>query len=436
MLTPDERRHADSITDSNPLLAPIPPDKVPRILIGCVIRKPAEIVHNLLLTLQWQKFKKPVEIEYVFITDYPSGDADGALVETLIYGFHGKKTVIHNTNPGGDYGEGQGTRQWTPNAWHRVGTLKNRMIQLCLDGRFDALWLLDADVLCDPWTLQSLIDCEAPIVAGVYWTHWRIPQPHDNQVIHAGPQVWLRHPYVLSGHGFTEASFRDTLVKRGLVRVFGLGACTLFNRSALEKGVSFTPIPEGLPPGPMADGEDRHLCERATRLHVPLYADAWPDIYHAYHPSQYDKIPAMMKRLGADRPDPKLGDSVSLRIDMLEPIPVPGNAQMLQYLGPQYIRGRLGIMDALPELEEAISGLEIGERRLVKLHYPVHYEYDTLRMQSRLISVILLDRKPYRLAPEIEQEMFVGDRSGSIKDPTTLDTPQMEEMMEEARDSA
>jgi hypothetical protein len=436
MLTPQERQHADSIGDTNPLLAPIPPEIKPRILVASVVRKPPEVVTALLQTLSWQKTRKPVEVSYAFLTDFAPADPFRAATIALLTDFAAKVervTLLHSQNPGGDYGEGQGSRQWTPNAWHRVGALKNRLIQLCLDGRYDAIWLVDADVLCDAWTLQSLIDCDAPVVAGVYWTHWRQPQPGDTQVVHAGPQVWLRHPYILSGHGHTEASFRSALITRQLVRVWGLGACTLFHRAALEKGVNFTPVPEGLPPGPMADGEDRHLCERARRLHIPLYADAWSDIYHAYHPSEYGKIPDTLKRLERGEPvRPGLGDAVSIRLDCLEPIPVVGNPTMFSLVPPQFIRGRLGIMNLLPELEEAIAATPVGERKIITLHYPVHYEYDTLRGQSRLVAMTLLDAKPYGLAPTIEQECFVGARSGAIKDPTTLTGEQVDQVLEES----
>lgn len=434
-LTPDERKHAESITDPNPLLAPIPPLKRPRILVGAVIRKPPEVLEPFLTTLKWQAFREPVDVDFVFVTDY-TDDPWAPICRKMIQDF-GPLDHIQNVREGPvDYAEGAGTRMWTAQAMHRVGALKNRLIQFCLDGRYDGLWLVDADVLCDPRTLQSLMDCDAPVVAGVYWTHWRIRQPEDMVVIHAAPQVWLRHPYGLSGHGFTEATFRDALVKRSLVQVWGLGACTLFSRAALEKGVSFLPIPEGLPPGPMADGEDRHLSERARRLHLPLYADGWPDIYHAYHPAQYDRIPAMMDRLAKRLTEapPQMGDLVNLRIDMLEPIPQPKNPGVMQYIGAQYIRGRIGIMGALPEMEEAIASAKIGERKIVKLHFPAHWEYETLRNQSRLVSVTLFDRKPFGLPPEIDQEMFVGKTSGSIKDATQLEEYQVNEMMEASND--
>jgi hypothetical protein len=182
----------------------------------------------------------------------------------------------------------------------------------------------------------------------------------------------------------------------------------------------------------MADGEDRHLCERARRLHLPLLADSWPDIYHAYHPAEYADIPAQLARL--NRPScetpPASGDFVSCKLEVNEPVPHPQNPVQLQYVGPQYVRGRIGSLEVLPELEEALASMTVGERRIVHLHYPAHYEYGPLRGQSRIVTVTLLDAKPFVLAPVIEREVLRGRTSGALKDVTELTEHQIVRMVE------
>ena len=434
LLTNAEEAHARSIADENVVLAPIPPTHKPRILDGAVIRKPPEVIAAFLKTLAWQRLRKPADIGYHFVTDYPAGDASFAGVKALLTDFDKSRqnvTIRHATNAGNDFLEAPDGHHWTNTAWHRVGALKNSIMQACMDGRWDALWLVDADVLCDPYTLQSLGDCEVPIVAGVYWTHWRRPVDGDAIVNHAGPQVWLRHPYQLDGHGYTEADFRSALVGRKLLRVWGLGACTLFHRAVLEKGVSFAPVPDGLPPGPMSDGEDRHLCERARRLHLPLYADAWPDIWHAYHRADYDHIPRWLQRFASPRPNtPQASDLVSCKIESLEPTPSPQALNVLQHFGPQYVRGRLASLPVLPEIAEALGSMSVGERRIVRLHFPAHYGYATLRSQQRLVAVTLFDTKPWQLPPTIDEELFVGAASGKIADAVTLTPTQIDSFLE------
>lgn len=434
VLSEQEKAHAISVGDPDTAvtLAPIPPEHKPKVMVASVIRKPKEVVQAFLQSLQWQRFKRPTFVEYVFLTDFAPSDAFGPASLEILKQF--PCTVYEKGNEGGDYQEGPDSHQWSLSAFRRAGEHKNEIIQKALDGNFDALWLVDADVLCDPYTLQSLLDCESPIVAAVYWTHWLRHKEGAAQVIHAAPQVWLRHPYQLDGNGLTEPEFRKLLVTRQLVKVGGLGACTLFHRSALTKGVSFTPVPEGLPAGPMSDGEDRHLCERARRLHLPLIADAWPDIWHAYHPSEYADIPKWMARLGRLRAEtpPTTGDLVSFKVELNEPIPHPNNPQQLQYLGPQYARGRMGALGALPEIEEALASMIPGERRVMHLHFPITWAYPTLRGQSRIATVTLLDAKKFGFSPVVEEELFSGSASGATMDATTMTATQIEKVLETA----
>jgi hypothetical protein len=163
-------------------------------------------------------------------------------------------------------------------------------------------------------------------------------------------------------------------------------------------------------------------------------ADSWPDIWHAYHPTEYADIARWLARLGRSRSQaaPQTGDLVSYKLELNEPIPHPTNPQQLQYLGPQYVRARLGTGAALPEIEEALSEMQIGDRHVLHLHYPGHYDYPTLRGQSRIATLTLLDAKPFGFAPVVEEEVFVGKNSGALMDATTLSPQQVEKVLETA----
>lgn len=424
-LTPDEAAHAQSITEPATVV-PIPPKSIQRVLIGSVVRKPAIVLKPWLECLRRQVVER-CDLSYAFVTDFAASDSFAPEALKVLSEFCSREAratfTQHHSNLGNDYGDGPQTRQWAPSAFARVGALKNTLIQKALAEGFDALWLVDADVLCDPWTLQSLRDCEQPIAAAVYWTQWQRPLPGDAAVVHAGPQVWLRHPYRLDGHGYSEAEFRKALIDRRLLRVWGLGACTLFHRAALEKGVSFAPVPEGLPPGPMSDGEDRHLCERARRLHLPLYADAWPDCWHDYHPSEYGDAHGWVTKLSAQRPvQPAFGDLVSARVQNLEQPEV----------APQWVRGRLGVLGVVPELEEAIASLSVRGERVVKVRFPIHFPLAPYRNRSFLFHVKLLDAKTFSFPPVVDRELLQGARSSTIVDTTTLSENQLVEALEEA----
>ena len=429
MMTDAERAHAESILQPATVV-PIPPLQRPKILVASVVRKPPEVLRAFFKSLLWQTAKEPGwDISYSFINNFAAGDAyaNASMAEYGAFGVGTKITVSTAPAPDADYHETTGqTRGWTPQAWHRVGALKNTLIQQALDGHYDFLWLVDADVLCDPWTLQSMLDCNVPVVSAVYWTRWTKPIKGDARIQHAGPQVWLRHPYELSGRGWTEADFRAALINRQRLRVWGLGACTLLARPALEKGLSFSKFTD-LPPGAMSDGEDRHFCMRAEQLHIPLFADAWPDIWHAYHPTDYPEIDTRMAELESRKAlrfaAPKLGWSVSATIENLE---IPG-------LPPHYVRGRLGQLKLLPELEERLYQLHPDEAATLKCHFPASWPHDGVRGRDFVMRVKLLDCKPFRLPPTIDEEVSVGARSGAILDHTNYTSDQLESIHEPAR---
>jgi len=440
-LTEQERAHAESIGDQQVTLAPTPDVRRPRVLIGSVVRKPPEVVRAFIHTLRWQRGN--ADLRALFLPNYAAHDV-GAVEAQSLLSFEGS-IIAQNVVPEDDgYAENVGgTRRWTPAAWHRIGALKNTILQYAVEQRFDFVWLVDADVLCDPYTLQSLLDSAdaklavdhgtpAPIVSAVYWTRWT-KAARESEVQHAGPQVWLRHPYVLSGHGFTEAEFRTRLIARQRTRVGGLGACTLIPASAITKGVNFSKECE-LPVGPMGDGEDRHFCYRATTRHVQLVADPWPDIWHAYHPEEYLEIPERLAALSREHPQQaRVGDLVSARIEMLEPVPTGNGGQ--QRVEPRWVRGRLGTLAVLPQIEEVIAGLSCGEAAIERIHFPAHHDYPPLRGLTRLAHIRLLDAKSWGVPPTIDLELAVGSASGAILDGTTLTEAQTAAVIEDGRRS-
>lgn len=418
-LTEFEKNHAKSILEVKPTLEPIPPKKLQKILIGSVVRKPANVVGAWLKTLEWQEVD--AEIEGLFVANYLPSDRDEEAIK-LLYA-SSVATGVSDTQAVDDgYKEGPETRHWTPEAWHRMGSLKNGILEAFLQGNYDYVWLVDADVLCDPWTLQSLLDCEAQVVSGVYWTQWMKPKPNStDQHQHAGPQVWARHPYFMDNPPFfNEATFRSDLIDRKRLQVAGLGACTLIHRSVIEKGVNFSKAQQ-LPPGPMSDGEDRHFCWKAAAKHVALIADAWPNIYHAYHPSEYQDIPSYLERLSVPRPTkPSLGNLVNFTIKLQEPVKTSAGLQQVQ---KKWVRGRMGSLKVLPQIEESLAGLSIGESKLIRLHYPWHYDYHFMRGETISAQIKLLDIKEFSFPPVIDKELYMGS-TGTYIDAVTLTDQQ------------
>jgi len=98
----------------------------------------------------------------------------------------------------------------------------------------------------------------------------------------------------------------------------------------------------------------------------------------------------------------------------------------------QHVRGRLGQIPLMPELEEAVYGLERGATRVVPVHFPVHHPLNYFRGRRRLIRLTLVDVKKFGFPPVLDAELFVGPMSGRVADTTTLTQQQLEGMKEVA----
>lgn len=306
----------------------------------------------------------------------------------------------------------------------RVGQNKNKILKRALELKAEAVWLVDADLILDRTVFASLWAAERPIACAVFWTHWN-KQSKETVTSFSGPQVWLRHPYLLDGRGMEEADFRRKLVKRELLRVWGQGACSLIRTPVIAAGIDFSHIPNepALMQGLMA-GEDRHFCIKAERSHIDMWADAWPDIFHIYHtPEDVEQIPAMLERMGTVHPDrAMLGDLVSLRLEAIEPFPQP-NGQWHRP-SPGFLRGRLGQLALLPEIEEAVLNLPRGQQTTIPVHFPLYWPLPYLRGRRRLIRLTLIDCKPFGYPPNLENELL---RMGAGSMDRALLTPQQRE---------
>lgn len=383
------------------------------IVVGTSVRKPLPILSAFLNSLAWQSLPTRVRLVPAFVPDFPVGMEDAQ--ELLFRWTNERGGVLIQGAPATqtDFSDSPDldSHQWGQSAMARVGYNKNAILRYALETKADYVLLSDADLILDKYTVASMLACEKPIVTATYWTRWS-KRSNEHTKVPAQPQVWLRHPYELSGRGMDEAEFRDKLLGRNVQRVWGFGACTLINRRVLESGLSFDYLPDVSQQGLMG-GEDRHFCIRAERMHIDAYADNWPDIFHIYHADQdVPKISEMVSRLGRDHPEvPALGDLVSLRSRPLEPLPVaPGRFQHTQ---PIQVRGRLGQIALLPQLEEAVYNLKRGEKTIVKCVFPQHSAVGYLRGRQRLIEVTLLDVKPFGYPPVVEQDLQVGPKSGA-----------------------
>lgn len=412
-------------------LEPLPDFRERLIVVGGSVRKNVDTLRYFLASLDAQDLPPRTTLLPIFVADWPATDPAEQLLREWVQQRGGE--VLRGMPSGvGDFADtGLPTHQWSSSAMARVGANKDKVLRRARELKADGCWLVDADLIMDRTTLASLLSVDKPIACAVYWTHWN-RQATERAPSFAGPQVWLTHPYGLDGRGFEAGEFRERLVNRTLTQVWGQGACSLIRKDALAAGVSFARLPD-VTGGGLMDGEDRHFCIRAERSHIPMFADPWPDIFHVYHlPEDLQWAAAVASRLATPHPErAALGDLVSLKLEALEPMP-QADGRFVQ-VPPQFVRGRLGQIALAPELEEAVYGLTRGQVTIVPTHFPLHAKVGYFRGRRRLIRVTLIDAKPFCYAPVLEDELWVGPKSGRYLDKQQLTPPQEAALVEATR---
>lgn len=180
----------------------------------------------------------------------------------------------------GDFKVEADNHHWSDESVLRVAKMRQDYLDRANAQDFDAAWFVDTDLILGPKTLELMLDVDAPIVFGVFWTRW---QGKDKPM----PQVWDHHPY--SFHGVPhpndpERTIAPTIeaLRRGLeIEVIGGGACTLIRREAFDKA-KYYPLLRGMP----FWGEDRHFCTRAQAHDLTMVATGRVAIAHLYTPDQ------------------------------------------------------------------------------------------------------------------------------------------------------
>ena len=129
----------------------------------------------------------------------------------------------------------------------------------------DYLFMIDSDViLTKPDTLMHLVALQREVVYEVFWAGWENGEKK-------WPQVWCRGGYELS------PEFIKMLKKPGVYEVGMGGACSLFYKSVLEKGLNYKRV-KNLPSD--MRGEDRDAGVRMEVLGIKQWADTYKTPIH------------------------------------------------------------------------------------------------------------------------------------------------------------
>ena len=363
-----------------------------KILLASVTGASPEILRRHLDSVQRLRLPKGCSLDFAYVMDPALHEDARKLLDDVSEDFN---LVVAEGDPkpeGAEYEVNGNTHHWTKPTFGWLGAQKEHLLGMARDDSYDAIFYVDSDLVLDEGTLSSLVTSKKDIVSAVFWTKWI---PEDPPL----PQVWMTHPYEFAGKGVEAHEFLRSLTQRELIRVGGLGACTLMKREIFDK-ISWLPI-DGLPEGGMWQGEDRHFCVRAARNHINLWADSWPDILHLYreedlrreNPPTWNFIDHIC-----------VGDLVSLILEPTEEKAFAGRQR--------HLRGRLGALHLLPALEDAILEMKPGEDRLVRVRFPMWWdmprafmgvEMEAYAGKTKSVLVRLLDAKPFALAPILDE---------------------------------
>lgn len=259
-----------------------------KILVGGPVRQDPHILCAYLFSLKRLQ-KTGLQLDFCFIDDNSS-----LLASHILQAFvqHERATLLapkkHADTP-----YVKNTTQnphWNEALIWKVAGYRNQMIHQCLNQGYDGLFMVDSDIILHPPTLKQLIDTKKPIISEIFWTQWRAEEPPM-------PQVWMYNEYD-HAHPQLPEQERNTigseLLQRwqnpGVYPVGGLGACTYFCRTALQKGASYTPIPNLT-----FWGEDRHFCIRAGALGIPLHVDTHYPALHLFNAEQLSSLHTLKK---------------------------------------------------------------------------------------------------------------------------------------------
>lgn len=344
-----------------------------KILCGCSVRQDPLVFEYYYKSLQDLTIPEGSTIDFCFVDDNDEGlSADGA---TILAG--------DSRAPGLLYTVGDQTHNWNAGSFQHLARQKQRLLDKARDEGYTHFFLVDSDLILEPNTLQSLLSADVDIVNAVFYTAWN----KDGEYM---PQVWTQHPYGFEGLGKSSQQFRQALYQREFTEVLGGGACTLVKTDVLDK-VTYAPIIEGLPEGRMWQGEDRSFALRATQHHIKQYADPWPTVLHMYHPGQRT-IDYLQKSFKSTRSVQQtycnFGDLVSLKITNLTNS-IPLQPEIMN------IRGRLGAIQMLEEIEQTILEMQVGSERIITVTFPHWYPLAEFRGVEQVLRIQLNGAKPW-----------------------------------------
>lgn len=184
-----------------------------------------------------------------------------------------KCIVYNNTN---EYKKDEQTHYWEQNNFNDVVFMKNKLIEIMLQGKYDYIFYVDSDLMLHPNTLVDLYNADKDMISEIFWTKWN-KNGKDEEM----PNCWHYDHYGIFKHDLDRWRTEKSYFKVGMT-----GACTLIKRKVLEAGVNWLAIPNVS----MSVWEDRAFCIKATVAGFEIWTSTNYPALHLYRKSFVDKF--------------------------------------------------------------------------------------------------------------------------------------------------
>ena len=187
-----------------------------------------------------------------------------------------------------------GGPKWDTDKIERVAKVRQDYMEWARSS-YDGLLMVDTDLILGPGVLERMMEVEADVVYGVFWSRWTgFESPM--------PQVWDAYPFghsvrlvddIREGLKFTDSRWGFEM-DSGSVReipVLGGGACTLIRGAALD--VPYHPLLNVLveqSSDDIWDGEDRSFGVRLMASDIKQVAVTGLPIVHLDTPQKQDDM--------------------------------------------------------------------------------------------------------------------------------------------------
>lgn len=261
-----------------------------KVLVGSPVFQKPEILEAFLNSLKALDYDGT--IDYMFVDDNADEKSKNLLAE---FQRKGSSTFIIQGTENTAYVCDDESHHWDDNLMFKVANYKNTIIRHAIDNGYDELFFVDSDLILHPDLILHLKSRQKEVVSEIFWSIWHEGLPLE-------PNVWLFDEYDLVPKDLGEKltieeeavrreEFIEKLKRPGIYEVGGLGACTLINRTALLKGVNFSPIKNLT-----IHGEDRFFCIRAAVLGIEMFVDTSFPAYHIYREKDLAGVEEYIKK--------------------------------------------------------------------------------------------------------------------------------------------